>query len=356
MRDELLRRRLSAQLLAGPRPRGAGTPVAVTQRLLAIQAQDPRGARLAIRARSRGAVAADVDRALTERELVITWLCRGTLHLVHAADYPLLQALTTPQLVAGSGRRLAQEGIDTRTLRRAIGVIERSLRADGPLRRGQLRERLTGASVPVAGQAFVQLLFRAAIEGLIVRGPMIDGEQRYVLVADWLDDSAAAIGRVREDRGRALAELARRYLDGHGPADARDLARWAGLSLGDARIGLGRLHRLHERADGLVSTGDPRPVAKLTGPRLLGTFEPLLMGWCSRTPVLGDHDRDVVSGGIFRSFALAPDREHPGGRPVGLWKLERSGVRLTPFHPVPAADQRALAREGDAVQRFLGRA
>ena len=41
--------RLAAQLLAGPRARG---PVEVTQRLLAVQAQDQRGARLAIRARS----------------------------------------------------------------------------------------------------------------------------------------------------------------------------------------------------------------------------------------------------------------------------------------------------------------
>ena len=63
--DEILRRRLTSQLLAGPVPRGAGAAVAVTERLLAIQAQDPRGARLAIRARSAGATAADVDRALS---------------------------------------------------------------------------------------------------------------------------------------------------------------------------------------------------------------------------------------------------------------------------------------------------
>ena len=106
--DEVLGRRLSSQLLAGPVPRG---PEAVG-RLLAIQAQDPRGARLAIRARSRGTTAADVDRALTkDRSVLITWLCRGTLHLVTADDYPLLQALTTPQLVTASDRRLAQEGV-----------------------------------------------------------------------------------------------------------------------------------------------------------------------------------------------------------------------------------------------------
>src|SRR5207237_2650704 len=99
----VLEERLTAQLLAGPPARD---PVAVAERLLAIQAQDPRGARLAIRARTTGLSVADVDRALTDdRSLLITWLNRGTLHLVRLEDYPWLQALTTPQLAAGNARR-----------------------------------------------------------------------------------------------------------------------------------------------------------------------------------------------------------------------------------------------------------
>jgi hypothetical protein len=51
-------RRLAAQLLSGT---PAGSVLEVAGRLLAIQAQDPRGARLAVRARSRGLSAAAVD-------------------------------------------------------------------------------------------------------------------------------------------------------------------------------------------------------------------------------------------------------------------------------------------------------
>ena len=107
----LLAERLTAQLLAGPPARD---PVAVAERLLAVQGQDPRGARLAtVRARTAGGTtAADVDRALTEdRSLLITWLNRGTLHLVRSEDYPWLHALTTPPLLTGNARRLAQEGV-----------------------------------------------------------------------------------------------------------------------------------------------------------------------------------------------------------------------------------------------------
>ena len=56
--------RCAAQLLRGDL---AGSPEEVAGRLLAIQAQDPRGARLAIRARSAGLSAADVDSALARR-------------------------------------------------------------------------------------------------------------------------------------------------------------------------------------------------------------------------------------------------------------------------------------------------
>ena len=60
--------------------------------------------RLAIRARTAGVSAAEIDRALTdERSLLITWLNRGTLHLVRTEDYPWLLALTAPRLVTASG-------------------------------------------------------------------------------------------------------------------------------------------------------------------------------------------------------------------------------------------------------------
>ena len=50
MKRGIVAERLLAQGLSGRRLRD---PVAVAERLLAIQAQDPRGARLAIRARAR---------------------------------------------------------------------------------------------------------------------------------------------------------------------------------------------------------------------------------------------------------------------------------------------------------------
>ncbi len=316
---ERLRARLTAQLLAGEPAQDA---VAVAERLLAVQAQDPRGARLAVRARSEGLSAAHVDRALSEdRSLIVSWLNRGTLHLVRSDDYPWLHALTTPPLFAQSKRRLAQEGVPPDDADRAIAEIERSLTTEGPLTREQLRERVDAIGVRTARQALVHILFAATLRGLIVRGPMVGASQAFVLVRDWLGEPKPV------DRDKALAELARRYLAGHGPASDRDLARWAGLPLRDARAGLRAISSaIDELGDALVDLRGRPPAAELPPPRLLGAYEPLLLGWTSREDVLGRHQELVTVGGLFRPFALVqrPRRgelEHAAGadRDRALW-------------------------------------
>jgi hypothetical protein len=335
--------RFVAQGLAGAPARD---PAAVAERLLAVQGQDPRGARLAVRARSEGLTAADVDRALTaERLLLITWLNRGTLHLVRSEDYPWLQALTTPPLRTSCVRRLRQEGVPAEQGERAVETIERALSEEGALTRQQLRERLDAAGVPTAGQALIHLLFLAAVRGVVVRGPMVGKDHAYVLVRDWLG------AQPKIDRDAALAELARRYLVGHAPADDRDLARWAGLPLRDARAGLAAIGgELVERDDDLVHLAKHAPVAEVPAPRLLGAFDPLLLGWTSRERVLGPHTHLVTMNGIFRPFALVK------GRAAATWRLNRGEVSIEPLSKVSKAATAALAAEAADVERFMASA
>jgi hypothetical protein len=342
--------RLGAQLLAGEPARD---PVDVAERLLAVQAQDARGARLAVRARTLGSGtrAADVDRALThERTLLVSWLNRGTLHLVRREDYPWLHALTAPLLRTGSARRLAQEGVSPRDAERGIAAVERALAEDGPLTREQLRERIAAAGVRTEGQALVHVLMAASIRGLIVRGPMVGARHAFVLARDWLGEEAGAA----VDRDAALAELARRYLAGHGPASDRNLARWAGLPLRDARAGLEAVApRLVERSDGLLDLagrGAGWRVAPPPPPRLLGAFDPLLLGWSSRADVVGEQGAGIVAvNGLFRPFALVR------GRAAATWRLAGGSVALEPFGPLSRRNAAALRQDAADVVDFLGR-
>jgi hypothetical protein len=338
--------RFSAQLLSGPPGR---TAEEVTGRLLAVQGQDPRGFRLAVRARSAGLAAADVDRALTvDRSLLVTWLNRGTLHLIRSEDYWWLHPLLSPQLATASARRLAQEGVTADAAQTAVAVIERALTSEGPLTRVQLRDKIAAAGVRTEGQALIHLLILAALRGIAVRGPMtgpVAGrDHAYVLVRDWLGPPPA-----RPDRDTALAELARRFLAGHGPAGEADLAKWSGLPLRDVRQGLAAIAgELAVRDDGLADLAAEPRRRELPPPRLLGSFDPLLHGWASRAPILGDHQGIVTVNGLFRPFILVD------GRAAGLWSLAGGKLELSPFGPLAADTAEALAVDAADVRRFLG--
>jgi hypothetical protein len=298
---------------------------------------------------------------------------------VRSADYWMLHRLTTPQLETGCARRLAQEGIPPAAADRAAGLIERFL-GDGPLTRAQLAGRLQSAGVRTEGQALVFLLFLTSLRGVTVRGPMIGKQHAHVLARDWLGAPPAA----DPDPGAALGWLARRYLAGHSPATDRDLAKWAGLPLRDARRALREiggdldegedgLVRLARRADGTSGTADgttaaaggtggaadgtgwsgrghrhPRSGLALPPPRLLGVFDPLLHGWQSRGPVLGRHEPEIVRGGMFRSFALVD------GRACGTWSVTGDQISLTLLERVSPAHRRALEADAEDVRRFLG--
>ena len=342
---DLRRRRAAAQLLtAGPRsdpPAPPDGPANAVSHLLAVQAQDPRAVRLALRARGAARHEAEVDAALTiDRSLVAGWLLRGTLHLVAREDYAWLHALTASLSAATTRRRLGQLGGDPE---RAVPVILRALADDGPLPRAALAERVAATGIHAEGQVLPHLLAHAAAAGEVVLGPVRDGAQCFVLARDWLDAAERP-----PDRDAALAELARRYLRGHGPATEADLATWSGLPLRDARAGLAAITAELEHEGALLDLIRRPPVPKRLPPRLLGAFDPYLLGWCDRGfAVAPEHARRVhPGGGILRATALA------NGRAVGTWARRRGKVVLEPFEPLPDRVAAAFQREARDIARF----
>jgi Winged helix DNA-binding domain len=324
---ELRARRAASQLLSGPRGAGATD---VVRRLLAVQAQNLPSARLAIRARTQGLAAADVDGLLTDGSLVVGWLMRGTLHLVLAEDYWWLHGLTAPTRLATNRRRLGQEGVSPDGAERAVAIVAGALEDEGPLTRTELAARLGAEGIRAEGQATHHLLMLAALRGVAVLGPPRDAGQAFVLAGDWLGTSKTV------DRDAALAELGRRYLPGHEPATPADLARWSGLPLRDAR--------LPDLSLPLSPHSDPPP-------RLLPAFDPYLLGWKDRSfAVRAEHAHRVhPGGGVLRRVATV------GGEAAGTWALRGGQVEIEPFLPLRPGDEAALAAEAEDVVRFQAR-
>jgi hypothetical protein len=112
-----------------------------------------------------------------------------------------------------------------------------------------------------------------------------------------------------------------------------------------------------ELEDGLVDLADQHDPdrhdpdgrgLRLPPPRLLGSFDPLLLGWASREFVVGEHRSIVTTNGVFRPFALVD------GRAVATWSYARSEVTLMPFGELPEDVLAALDADAADVRRFFG--
>lgn len=136
------------------------------------------------------------------------------------------------------------------------------------------------------------------------------------------------------DRDAALGALATRYLQSHGPAAARDLAWWSGLTLRDAQRAVAIARARAHTIDGVTywSIAPFRVVPRETAAvRLLPVFDEYLVAYRDLTAVprlpsrLAGLDPAVVSGGEI----------------IGTWRLTRAKDRCT----IDVATNRALTRQ-----------
>jgi hypothetical protein len=103
---------------------------------------------------------------------------------------------------------------------------------------------------------------------------------------------------------------------------------------------------LDYRPDGLVDL--PRDeVVPLPPPRLLGPFDPLLLGWRSRGLVLDGAPEVVTTNGIIKAIALI------GGRAAGTWTMPGGHVELRLWGQQSRATTHALTCEASAVEAYL---
>jgi hypothetical protein len=107
------------------------------------------------------------------------------------------------------------------------------------------------------------------------------------------------------------------------------------------------IDELEQRDDGLLDLAGRPPAAAPPPPRLLGSYDPVLLGWTSREPLLGPHHAVITANGLFRPFALV------GGRAAATWSMPGGKVVLEPFRRLSREDEAALEADAADVVRFL---
>jgi len=337
--DERLRRqRLTAA--------GLRKPEDVVAWFGAIQAQEYEPAKWALALRMReGIVAADIERAFDEGRILRTHVMRPTWHFVTASDIRWLLDLTAP----GVHRRMApynrQLELDTRTLTRALRVIERALRDQRFLTRAELGEQLQRGALAATSVRLAHIAMHAELERVICSGPRQGKQFTYALLAERAPEA------LRLSRDEALATLGTRFFTSHGPATGRDFAWWSGLAAADARRSLDiiKARRLDVSGRTYWTTG-PSPRSKPGGSfvHLLPIYDEYLVAYRDRVAV--PHGPTAIAPGPrFVTFdnSLVID-----GQVAGTWRRVPGSHGV---HVSVKAHRRLTARERGAISAALER-
>ncbi|WP_432563758.1 winged helix DNA-binding domain-containing protein [Kineococcus sp. SYSU DK003] len=315
---------------------------AVVEHLAAVQAQDLRAAATAVALRTPAGTTTGLAAALDAGRVVRSWPMRGTLHLLPAADLPWVLGLCAGRVAAATARIRRQRGTTESDLVAAREIAEEFLTRSGRATRAELLAAFQDGGQATGGQRGYDLVVHLALTGVLCLGPLAGREQLFVLVADW----------IRERRAPAdpLAEWARRYLRGHGPATPADFATWAGLTLGGARRGFAAVRDEFEAVlvDGVEHLLDPGLPDLVAAHRraaralhVLPGFDEFLLGYGDRRHVLpAEHADRVAPGGngVFRGTVVV------GGRVVGTWTRKGAGITTEAFTGFSTAQEAALAR------------
>jgi winged helix DNA-binding protein len=398
---QLNRATLARQMLLA---RAAVDPTEAIERLVGMQAQAPLAPYVGLWSRVEGFTPDDLAGRLVDRDVVRLALLRSTVHLVTADDARWLRPLLRPvyeRFLQPSLYGKAIAGLDHAELEAAGRAVVEARPSTNAELRAALAERWPDRD-PAALATVVRLLVplvQVPPRGLWGQG----GQATHTSLEAWLDHPPATAGPERATGGRptqaepasdgetgpasdqaasdgetgpasdqaapeaaatvpasggeaaGLERLVLRYLATYGPATARDVQVWCGLTrLGEV------LDRLRQQlvtfADGegrelfdLPDAPRPDPDDTPAPVRFLPEYDNLLRSHEDRTRVLDQPTRDRLSS---KNDAPKPTFL-VDGVVAGGWKLDRkrrrTSLTVEPFVPLPHHQLAAVAAEGEQL-------
>lgn len=343
---QLNRATLARQMLLQRRRVGV---VDAVRQVVAIQAQEPASPYLALWNRVAGFDPDDLDAAFADYAVVKTPLVRITLHAIAAEEYTTFHEASQPMLRGSrlNDRRFRATGM---TIEEADAIVPDLVkRATRPRTKehfeGLLAERLDADPEP--GVWWAMRTFAPLVHAP-TGGPWSFGRQPQY--------RAGPKTPRRRDQARSMQELARRYLEGFGPASAVDLARFTMYHRQGTRDALGAISDELVRYEGpggveLFDVPDaPIPAEDVEAPpRLMAMWDSTLLAYDDRSRIIPEEYRKVVirnNGDVLPTVLI-------DGYVAGVWRPVDAGIEVTTFRRLSSDDWDGLAREAAGLAAFL---
>jgi hypothetical protein len=336
-RQSLLRRRRTADVVDAVR--GA----------VALQAQEAASPYIALWNRVADLEASDLDAAFADRRVVKATLMRITLHAVAADDHRSFHAamLGTLRDSRLNDRRFAATGLSTAD---ADDLVPELLEfVAEPRSKDEIEDLLARClgGPPEPGVWWALRSFAPLVHA-VTGGPWSFGRSPSFV--------AASMPPGIDGTRPAAVWLVRRYLEGFGPATARDIAQFALLRQSSVRPALAAM------AETLVTHVGPRgeelfdlPGGELPGedtpapPRLMAMWDSTLLAYADRCRVVPEEHRPHV---IRRNGDVLPT-VLVDGYVHGVWRAIEEGIEVLAFTPIRDGVWDELASEAQGLLALL---
>jgi len=319
----------------------------------AMQAQDYTMAKWALGIRLPGCTDADVVQAVDKGQIIRTHILRPTWHFVAAKDIYWMLALTAPHIKSSMKSRDKELELTPAIYSKSNKILTRLLNGHQHRDRLTIADALNKEGIITNENRLSHLLAGAELDGLICSGSINNNKQTYALLEERVPVKKS---EARED---ALALLAARFFESHGPATLQDFTWWSGLPVKDARQALEMIKKkfIEEQVEGKSywlrsDIQIPPPDKKQLF--LLPAFDEFIVSYKDRSAVLipENHKKAVSINGIFRPVIILD------GQAIGLWKktLVKKDIVLeaTCFDPEQKIPVPALHKAAKMLEHFTG--
>lgn len=318
----------------------------------AIQGQDYEGAKWSLGLRLQDANISDIEKSISNRKIVHTWLMRGTLHLVSAKDIRWMLDLLSSKIITASAGRLRWFELDDNTFKKTEKILFNALSGNNELTRNEILNLLEKSNISTRNFRGIHILRKHSYDRLICHGAPQGKQQTFVLFDDWVPVSK------KIDRGNAIAKLVKIYFNSRGPATLQDFVWWSGLKVSESQIGIeensGTLFK--ETYNGKTYWFPKNEIFKFSNRAfLLPGFDELMLGYRDRYGSLDDIFALMIcpgKNGVFYPTIIC------NGKIRGLWKRafkkKMIEITATPFTKFSETEKKLITKAGNIIGKYLG--
>ncbi|WP_294964274.1 winged helix DNA-binding domain-containing protein [uncultured Flavobacterium sp.] len=291
------------------------SPQEIVHHFGAMQAQDYAMAKWAIGSRCNSSEK-EIEEAVNSAKIIRTHILRPTWHFVSADDIYWMLDLSAPQVKRFTASAAKKFGYDEKKLNQTNAAIEKLLTGNNHLTRDEIMQELGIKKTSNEDFLSAAIMMNAELDGLVCNGKMKGKQITYALL-----EERVLKPKTKLTKEEALAKLARRYFESHGPATVLDFSWWSGFA---PTICQKAINAIELQLNATTIDNQTYWFGKdfssenkfRESVHFLPAFDEILISYKTReASFTGDHQsKTFTNNGIFKPIILE------NGKVIGIWK------------------------------------